>query len=216
MKSQAEIIPAILVDSGQSAMEKVNMVSPHIRWVQLDVCDGKFVESVSWGEPDKLGEYIKGVFVEVHLMVENPENVIDKWVKSGAKRIYIHYESTDRHREILKRIKDGGVETGIALLPDTPVDVVAEMYEDIDCVLLFSGNLGHYGGEFLQEPTLTKISTLQKNYKDIIIEVDGGVNLEIARMIHQRGVTNIVSGGYIFKSDSPVDSIENLKNAVDN
>ena len=214
MNRQAEIIPAILVESGQEAREKVDTISPYIRWVQLDVCDGTFVDRVSWGDPQGVRECIQNVFVEIHLMVQNPEHSIDGWLESGAKRIYIHYESTEKHKEVLEKIKNAGIEAGIALLPETSTDVIHDLYQYIDCVLVFSGNLGHYGGEFLQEPTFTKLSILQKNYKDIIIEVDGGVNPDVARMVHERGVTHIVSGGYIFNSNSPKNRIQDLKQAV--
>ncbi len=216
MKQQPEIIAAILTDNEKDVTDKVDLVSPYLKWVQLDVCDGRFVKNKSWGDPEKLKDVIKNVFIEVHLMVEKPELIIDKWILSGAKRIYIHYESTDKPKEILKKIKEGGIETGIALLPETSIDCIEDMYENIDYILLFSGNLGQYGGKFLEEPTLSKISTLQKKYKDIIIEIDGGINPCLAKMLYQKGVQNIVSGGFIFKSTNPVNSIQELKNAVYN
>lgn len=216
MKQKTEIIAAILTNNEEDVIKKVDLVSPYLDWIQLDVCDGRFVSNTSWGQPEKIQDIAKKINIEVHLMIENPENSIDEWIASGVKRIYIHYESTKNPKPILQKIKEAELEAGIAVLPETSIDCIDTLHQDLNCILLFSGSLGHYGGEFLQQPTLSKISTLQKKYNDIIIEVDGGINPPLAKMLAKKGVSNFVSGGFIFKSEDPINSIKELKSAVYN
>lgn len=216
MNSPLEIIPAILTTSAEDAKKKTDAVSPFVRWVQLDVCDGVFTPSACWGDPHTIRTHLQNVFVEVHLMVQSPEKSIDEWLDSGVKRIYIHYESTEYLQLILHKIRGAGIEAGVALLPQTPVDVVAGIADTIDAILLFSGHLGQYGGEFLEEPTLTNIATLRKQHADIMIEVDGGMNPHTAQQVYRSGARAIVSGGFIFQSDSVRDAVEQLKSVAYN
>jgi len=149
-------------------------------------------------------------------MVQNPEQSIDEWLDSGVKRIYVHYESTQHLPLVLQKIQAASIEAGVALLPQTPVDVVEAVAHTIDAVLLFSGNLGAYGGEFLEEPTLANIAALRKQYTDIMIEVDGGMNPHTAQKVYRSGARAIVSGGFIFQSDSVRDAVEQLKSVAYN
>lgn len=208
----AEIIPAILTDSFEDARAKARAVASVVSLAQLDVSDGVFAKKVTWGEPERIKDL--EVDVEVHLMVQRPEEILPLWLDSGARRVYIHYEATTKHEQCLSMIRQAGMEAGIALLPETSVDVVAPLVEGTDAVLIFSGSLGEYGGSFQSEPTLSKISTLRQRYPQLTIEVDGGMNPESARAVVEAGANAIVSGGFIFDSDNPISAIENLMSAV--
>ncbi len=214
MEPTVEIIPAILARDEEDLMEKVISVSSFVNWVQVDVTDGLFTDNKTWGDPDTIRNYIEGVFFEVHLMVREPEKVIEQWAKSGAKRIYIHYESTIQHTAVLTILKSFGIEAGIALLPDTSVDVLGMFDDLLDAALIFSGKLGNYGGEFLREPSLSKISTLRERRPDIIIEVDGGITPDSARLVCEAGANAIVSGGFIYNSDNIEESINKIRKSV--
>ncbi|MDX1535604.1 MAG: ribulose-phosphate 3-epimerase [Candidatus Spechtbacterales bacterium] len=218
-----EIIPAILVDSFEEFQKKIRKVEQRVNWVQLDVSDGDFAPAFAWGDPVQIHDYDAGCFIEVHLMVQNPEKIIDDWLTgrseekdSGVQRIYFHYESTDAHEEIVKRIKESGKEVGIAILPDTPISVLDDLLEKLDSVLIFSGNLGFYGGKFSdnEKTTIDKISTLRSNYPNLIIEVDGGMNPETAPKVVDVGANLIVSGGYIWKSKDALSAIKNLEESI--
>lgn len=208
----AEVIPSILVSTFDEAQIKANQVAPFVRLVHLDVVDGKFDKSITWGEPELIKEL--GVGVEVHLMVEKPEEILPLWLDSGAKRIYIHYEATTEHAQCLSLIRGAGIEAGVALLLKTSPEVIEPFAGAMDAVLVFDGELGEYGGVFREE-ALEKISTLRHNYPDLTIEVDGGMNPQSARRVVEVGADAVVSGGFIFASANPQSAIEELQEATD-
>lgn len=216
-----EIIPSILVNTFKEFDEKIKAVEPYTKWVQLDVADGDFAPNRTWGDPVQLHNYDTGVLMEAHLMVSEPENIINDWLTgrseekdSGVSRIYFHYEATSKHEEIIKKIKNAGVEAGIALLPETPLAVISEFEKQLNAVLLFSGSLGFYGGKFNENATLAKISTLRERNKDVTIEIDGGANPEVAKKAIEAGANAVVSGSYIWNSGNVSGAIEELKEAV--
>lgn len=222
MNKNIEIIPSILVNSFEKFDEKIKAVEPYTKWVQLDVADGDFAPNRTWGDPVQLHNYDAGVLIEAHLMVAAPENIIDDWLTgrseekdSGVSRVYFHYEATTKHEEIIKKIKDAGVEAGIALLPETPLTVIPEFEKQLDAVLLFSGALGFYGGKFNEKATLAKISTLRERNPNVIIEVDGGMNPNTASKVVEVGANAIVSGSYIWQHKNGVsDAIKDLEESV--
>lgn len=236
---KAEIIPAILVNSFQEFRQKAETVENYVNWVQLDVADGDFAPSTAWGDPVALHDYDPGVFIETHLMVAEPERVIDDWLTgraeekdSGVKRFYFHYEATAKHKEVIQKIKEAGKEAGIAILPDTPLSNIKLLDElvdpvrsregpqrastsyGVDAVLIFSGDLGYYGGGFREEPTLSKIRALRQTHPHLTIEVDGGMNPETAPKAVQAGANAIVSGSYIWNSEDPKKAIDKLRSAI--
>jgi len=219
-----EIIPAILVNSFEEFDKKIRAIEPYTKWVQLDVADGDFAPNTTWGDPVALHDYDPGVLMEAHLMVQEPEKIIDDWISgrseegdSGVSRIYFHYEATTQHDEIIKKIKNAGKEVGIAILPETPLSVILELEKDLDAVMLFSGSLGFYGGRFNEEATIAKISTLRKRNKSVTIEIDGGMNPKTAKKVVDAGATSIVSGSYIWKHKKGVKgAISELSKSVGN
>ena len=206
-----QIIPAILTTTAHDAQRKSQQIVGLVDWVQVDIVDGVFTQPATWNEPKEVEKYIQGVNIEVHLMIQNPEYIIDKWLQSGVQRIYIHHESTQQHAEILQKIKQAGIESGVALLPHTPISVINDIIEHIDAVLVFSGTLGQYGGVFQPEPTLLNIQTLRETYPQLFIEVDGGVNDTNAKQCVDAGADGLVMGSYIFKSNNIAESVSNIR-----
>ena len=106
-----QVIPAIIADNFSDLQQKINKVKDYVDWIQLDVMDGRFVQRITWYNPQELKdlnpEIMQQVNFEAHLMVYKPERVIEPWLKSGVKRIYIHYESTHRKAELIEQIKRG-------------------------------------------------------------------------------------------------------------
>lgn len=206
-----EIIPVIMVESFDELQSRVKKVEPYVDWVQLDIMDGHFVDNKTWGDPIELKRLETGLNIETHLMVQNPESCIGDWIDSGAKRIIFHYESTDQHKEIIRKIKQAGLEVGLAINPETPVEAVDSFVKNLDLVLVMTVNPGQGGQELLTE-TLGKIRQLRENHKDVNIEVDGGINPETAPLVIQAGASLLASGSAIFKSDNIKKTIEDLKN----
>ncbi len=206
-----EIIPAIIPKFFQEIEEKIKLVEPYVDWVQLDVMDGKFVNNSTWNNPNDLKSLNTNLNLEVHLMINNPEEAIDDWIESGVKRIIIHYESTDKHKEIIEKVKRAGLEIGLAINPETSIEVIDEFYKDIDLVLIMSVNPGFGNQDFLNE-SVDKIRQLRERYKNVNIEVDGGVNLETAPNVIKAGANILISGSAIFKSNNIEETIKQLKN----
>ena len=206
-----EIIPAIIPKFFQEIEEKIKLVEPYVDWVQLDVMDGKFVNNLTWTNPNDLKSLNTNLNLEVHLMINNPEEAIDDWIESGVKRIIIHYESTDKHKEIIEKVKRAGLEIGLAINPETSIEVIDEFYKDIDLVLIMSVNPGFGNQDFLNE-SVDKIKQLRGEYKDVKIEVDGGINLKTAPKVIEAGANILAVGTAIFKSNNIEQTIKEFKN----
>ncbi|OGZ58177.1 MAG: hypothetical protein A2728_01955 [Candidatus Spechtbacteria bacterium RIFCSPHIGHO2_01_FULL_38_11] len=189
-----------MVNSLEEFDERVRAVEPYVKWVQLDVADGDFAPNKTWGDPSQLRDYNTEVLIEAHLMVSEPEKIIDEWlIVRSVRRIYFHYEATNQHKEIIKKIKDAGKEVGVGLLLETSITVLNDFIEDLDAVLLFDGALGFYGGKFDEEKLLPKINALRKLAPNVIIEIDGGMNPQNAKKAVEAGVNAIVSGSFIWQ-----------------
>ena len=205
-----EIIPAIIAKDFNELKEKVKKVEPYINWVQLDVMDGKFVDNSTWNNPAELKNLKTELKLEAHLMIENPEEVIDQWIDSGVRRITFHYGSTDKCGEVLEKIKEKGLEAGIAINPGMPIEVIESFIPKLDLILVMTVEPGK-GGQELIPDTLAKVKRLQDIYPGKKIQVDGGVNLENARELIKTGADVLAGGSVIFKSDNIEETINRMK-----
>ena len=205
-----EIIPTIIAKDFKELEEKIRKVEPYVDWVQLDVMDGQFVANSTWNKPADLKNLKTNLKLEAHLMIKNPEENIDDWIESGLKRIIIHFESTKQPEEVIRKIRGAGLETGIAINPETPIEIVDDFIARLDLILVMTVQPGRGGQTFLEE-TLDKIKNLRDKYKDVNIEVDGGINPETAPKVIQAGANLLASGNAIFKSDDIEETILRLK-----
>jgi len=208
-----EIIPSIIAKDFGELKERIEKIEDYVKWTQLDISDGDFAPNRTWNDPVQLKYYDPGVFMEAHLMIQEPEKVIDEWIESGVKRIYFHYEATSVHQELIDKIKEAKLEAGVAILQETPLSLISSL-RNLDVVLLFSGSLGFYGGEFNTDDILPRISTLRDKYPGLKIEIDGGMNPRTAKQAVDAGANLIISGSYIFDSGNIKGAIEELKNAT--
>ncbi len=211
MINMIQIIPAIISQDFEELQKKIKKVESYVDLVQLDVMDGKFVDNLTWNQPTDLRNLKTSLKLEVHLMVQNPENIIDDWIKSGIQRIIFHYESTKNPEGIIKRIKQAGLQVGLAINPETSVKSIDAFINQLDLVLIMTVHPGKGGQEFLEE-TLWKIKELREEYKDVNIGVDGGINLETAPKVIQVGANILFIGSAIFKSENIEEAIKKLKN----
>ena len=171
-------------------------------WIHLDVMDGHFVPNLTMGP--RLIKSIRGYTdrpFDVHLMLTHPGDYVEAFVDAGADLITVHVEVNTPADELIDQIKALGVKAGLALRPATPVSAVEPYLREIDLVLPMSVEPG-FGGQAFQMHTLDKIADLrwraQDQQIDVEIEVDGGVNLDIARLVGPRGATVLVAGTAIF------------------
>jgi ribulose-phosphate 3-epimerase len=196
-----EIIPTILVKTFKEVEQRIRKVENYVNWVQLDIMDGIFVDNETWRNPKDLKGFKTKVKLEAHLMVEKPENVIGDWL-DVVDRVIVHYEATDKIR--------GGKQIGLAINPETSIDVVKPFLNNLDLILIMTVSPGWGGQEFKSE-ILEKIKSLRKIWPNGRIEVDGGVNDENVIKIVEAGADGVCVNSYIFKSKNIKQAIENLK-----
>lgn len=238
-----EIIPAILPKDLDDLRDKMAQVSGVAPIVQIDVCDGKFVPSKTWpyikGGMDEFARitaedegfpFWDSLDIEIDLMVKHPEEVVQDWIKAGAKRLVFHIESAPNILQTIEKLREEygtakeetfGLELGVALDIKTPNEEVFEMLdmmdEDGDSIIDFVqfmgiDNVGFQNQEFNDE-VLEKISDLRGAYPNIQISVDGGVNFDNAADLISAGATRLISGSAVFESGDIAEAIHNLANS---
>jgi len=218
-----EIIPSIIGKDFDEVKAKIGLVAPFVNWIQIDLVDGVFSSQVTWpydqGGPAtaiKQIHFLRASFpnlkLELHLMTDRPEKEIGSWLEAGLDRIIIHFESTAETGAILDKINGAGVSSAIALKLDTKVEEVFAYCPKIEMVQLMGiKEIGAYGQAFAPE-VLEKIRTLRKNYSDLILQVDGGINLETAKQVLEAGADNFIAGSAIFKAPSIGEAVRAFRN----
>ena len=211
------IAPSILAADFGNLQRDCEMVNnSKADWFHIDVMDGHFVPNISYGMPviQSIKKHAKKP-LDVHLMIEKPERYIEDFAKVGANIITVHYESTIHLHRTLTQIENTGCKAGIVLNLTTPVSVLEDILDKCYMVLIMSINPG-FGGQKFEDVTYNKVRKLKKMIKDqglnVLIEIDGGVNATNAPKLIEAGADALVAGSFVFKSDNPTKTIENLKN----
>lgn len=185
-------------------------------WVHFDVMDGNFVPNITFGPG--MCQAIRPLTdlpIDVHLMVEHPSDWIEPFKKAGADVLTIHVESSERHlHRALQAIHAAGMQAGVVLNPATPIEACIHLLPECDLVLLMSVNPGFGGQSFIPE-TLVKIKKLREEVDrrglSTLIEIDGGVNPETARLCKAAGANVLVAGSAVFKAPDPAAMIKSLR-----
>lgn len=182
-------------------------------WIHVDVMDGHFVPNITIGVPVvKSIRKVTKLPLDVHLMIENPEKYVEPFVKAGADIITFHYEAAgEKSREILKMIKSFGVKAGISIKPKTSPDKIFNLLTTVDMVLVMTVEPG-FGGQSFMPDCAEKIPYIKKNSpQNMIIQVDGGINAETAKVCTSVGANSLVAGSYVYKSDDIKTAIDSLR-----
>lgn len=181
-------------------------------WLHIDVMDGHFVPNITIGVP--VVNSIKKITtlpLDVHLMIENPEKYIEPFVKAGADILTFHYEAVENVEHIVKLIKSYGVKAGMSIKPDTPAEEILKYLPVLDLLLVMTVEPG-FGGQKFMEKCAEKISVIkQAAQENLIIQVDGGINAQTARICTHYGANSLVAGNYIYKSTDVELAIKSLR-----
>ena len=178
--------------------------------------DGHFVPNISFG-PQFVSTARKcctDIVLDVHLMISHPEKMIDEFVDAGADIITFHIETVSNFQETVEKIKSMGVLVGISLNPETPLEAINGILDQVDIVLLMSVNPG-FGGQSFIPSSINKIkklhSYIEEKKLNTLLEVDGGVNIENAKEIRESGADVLVAGTAIFRSENYTKTISLLR-----
>jgi len=209
-----QIIPAINETDFEEIKRKIRLASSFAEWVHFDVSDGEFTNFKNWNEPEKLlelGDELSGLKCEVHLMVQEPQAEIERWLEAGASRIIVHAEALENgYPMVIDKIDNFGAELGIALNPETPPEILKPYLKVVSFIQLLTVRPGP-SGQKLDETVFGKINFIRKEIPEAVVEIDGGINLETAKMAKKAGADILVSGSYIWQSSEPHKAYEALK-----
>jgi ribulose-phosphate 3-epimerase len=217
-------ISASILDSDftQLGKEINRLKEAKVDMLHIDVMDGIFVPNITVGQPviKKIREFTD-LFLDVHLMIKNPEAHIDSFAESGADLIDVSVEECIHLDWTLRHIKSKGLKAAAALNPSTPLSSIENVFPLLDMILIMTVNPG-FGGQRLIKEMLYKIRRLKtmldvyKDYsgdlREIDIEVDGGINPETAQQVIEAGANVLVLGSAIYRSDDPLKVINEVKN----
>lgn len=207
------IIPTINAPDLPAAKKQAKIIKsflPRGGWIQIDVSDGVFSPLKSWGEPSEFKELKLGFYkTEVHLMVENPEDVTELWLKAGVKRIVAHLEAIKNSSHILDLCQKYGAELMIAINPETMVENLIPYWHNIKYFQILAVSPGRSGQKF-QNLIWGKLEFLRERMPNAKIEIDGGVNPEIVAKAKSLGVDMVVSGSYIMDAVNPAAAYRQL------
>ena len=181
-------------------------------WVHVDVMDGHFVPNITIGVPVVASiRKVTKLPLDVHLMIENPEKYVEPFVKAGADILTFHYECGTDIKKTIDLIKSFGIKVGLSIKPKTTPDVVFPYLKNLDLLLVMTVEPGFGGQKFMQD-CADKIPVIkEKAPENLIIQVDGGINAETARICTFYGANSLVAGNYIYKSADIKSAIKSLR-----
>ncbi|HEX8378484.1 MAG TPA: ribulose-phosphate 3-epimerase [Pedobacter sp.] len=210
------IAPSLLAADFANLQRDIEMVNnSEADWFHVDIMDGVFVPNISFGFPvlDAIAKHAKKP-LDVHLMIVDPDRYLEQFKAAGAAVITVHYEACTHLHRTIQAIKALGCIAGVALNPHTSVSVLDDVLDDLDLVLLMSVNPGFGAQKFIPN-TYRKIRALKMmaagRNENLLIEIDGGVNIDNTTELLNAGANVLVAGNFVFTASNPAEVISQLK-----
>lgn len=212
--SNVIIAPSILsADFANLERDILKIKSGGAEWAHVDVMDGHFVPNITIGAPVvKSIRKVTDIFLDVHLMIENPEKYIPDFAKAGSDLITFHYEATKENTiDVIEQIKSYGIKAGISIKPKTKPEEIEEYINKVDLVLVMTVEPG-FGGQSFMPDCAEKIKYIKTKAKnDLYIEVDGGINSETGKICKDYGANVLVAGSYVYGNKDIKKAIDSLR-----
>ena len=219
MASEFKLAPSILsadFTDLQTALTQCEEGGAH--WIHVDVMDNQFVPNLTIGPPVVKSLRPKtNKFLDVHMMVIEPEKLVEPFAKAGANLITFHIESTDDPQSVIDLIKSTGTQVGISVKPYTPLSDIEPFYDQIDLILVMSVEPG-FGGQGYIDGSSERIQAIRQKLNEmclqdrVLIEVDGGIKLHNAKEVIDAGADVLVAGSAVFGTEDPVQTIKDFYN----
>ncbi|MFL2666174.1 MAG: ribulose-phosphate 3-epimerase [Flavobacteriaceae bacterium] len=213
------LAPSMLACNFGDLENEIKMVNDSkANWFHIDVMDGVFVPNISFGTPimNVLKKYAKKP-LDVHLMIVNPDKYLEKFAELGSGVLTVHLEACNHLHRTVQKIKSLKMKAGVAINPHTPVSSLESIITEIDLVCVMSVNPG-FGGQSFIDSTFQKVKDLklliERHKSNALIEIDGGVNSENAKKLSEQGADVLVAGSFVFKSENPTNTINNLSSLI--
>lgn len=201
-----KVVPSVLAEDIDDFVRRMSQAQDFTEYVQIDLMDGVFVDTTSF-PPELINTLTTSLSFEMHLMVVDPADVVNKIHHPGLRKIIFHFESRVNHQDLANEIKRRGLSAGLAVRPETTLETIRQTTVHFDTLLFLTVYPGRYGGAFLPE-TVIKVSQARKTFPQKTIGVDGGVSTDNIGIFYDVGVDYVCVGSRIFVGERPKENYE--------